>query len=159
MQAFKSKMLHVVAVLLLAFVPLAISFNPVDLYVFIGSVLFAVSIAVVHAYWPSLMLAAKLSIYDMEPVDWLTFAIVAGFLFIGAREAYVTFYREFFPVGVGRSDDYYLPLAFVRYGAICAGFAALAAISKKHRLPGWPRAITAMALGASLGLVLVHVHP
>lgn len=159
MQAFKSKMLHVVAVLLLAFVPLAISFNPVDLYVFIGSVLFAVSVAVVHAYWPSFMLAVNQTMHDMEPVDWLTLAIVAGFLFIGAREAYITFYREFFPAGVGRPDDYYLPLAFVRYGAICAGFAALAAISKKHRLPGWPRAITAMTLGAALGLVLVQMHP
>lgn len=165
MKVLKSKVLHGFIVSFMAFIPLALLFHPASLYVFLGSILFTTSIAVVIAYWDAFQLAIYKSIDIYRPVDYLTSAIILIFFFTGCREAYVTFYREFFPQGLGRSDDYYLPLAFVRYGAIMAGYAALAARSyipthsTFRQMVGWPRAILSLVLGSAIGFFLVWMHP
>lgn len=163
MRVLKSKALHVVLVLLLSFVPLAISFNPIDLYVYIGSVLFAASVAVVHAYWPALKVTLNQPTHELELVDYLALGIVMVFLFTSFREAYITIYRELYPV-VKRPNEYYLPLAFARYGAVIAAFMALIARSATDEhgrygwIPGWPRSIIALLVGSAIGLTLIYLR-
>jgi hypothetical protein len=162
---YRSKLLHVASVLFAGFIPLAIFVGPADLFVFIGSVSFTMSITVVHAYWPALKLAVKQSINELDFVDLLTAGITLIFFSTALREAYATFYREFFIVAPQRADDYYLPLAFSRFVAVAAGYMALAAYesnprtdSKVNRIPGWPRALLALTAGCLLGTGLTILH-
>lgn len=166
MLLLKSKLLHVAIMLLVAFIPLSMFFGPVNLYLFVGSLLVTVSIAVVFAYWPLLRLAFDLTVEDIKLVDILTLAIVITFFAVGVREAYVTLWREFFPLpGGGRPPEFYLPLAFTQYAAVAGGLLALAALNVEkgttimYNLPGWPRAVLAMAAGSVIGGILIAIHP
>lgn len=165
MSLLESKLLHVAVWLLVAFIPIALFFGPVNLYLFLGSLLFTTSVAVVIVYWPVLMLSFELTINKVTLTDILTMSIVITYLTIGAREGYVTVYREFFPLpGSGRPDEFYLPLAFLRYTALAAGLLALAAMNREkgetllYRLPGWPRAVLAVATGSVLGAILIALR-
>jgi hypothetical protein len=166
MLLLQSKLLHVALWLLAAFIPLAVFFGPVNLYIFVGSLLFTTSIAVVIVYWPALMLAFDLTVEEIRLVDILTMSIVITFFTIAVREGYVTLWREFFPLpGAGRPDEFYLPLAFTRYTALSGGLLALAAMNTErgnsfmYNLPGWPRAVLAVAVGSIMGAVLIALHP
>src|SRR6478736_3457341 len=161
MLAIKSKLLHVAVLMLLAFFPLVFLFNPTQLYIVLGSVLFATSVSVVHAYWPPLKLALDQSIEELNFVDYLTMGIVLIFAFTSVREGYVTYAQVFNPLAVVRPDEFYIPLAFTRYGAIVSAYMALAA---RHffmgprfmqRVPGWPRAVLSLMVGAILGVGLI----
>lgn len=161
----KSKLLHVALVMLIAFFPVALVFDPTQLYVLLGGILFATSISVVHAYWPPLKIALRQSITNLNFVDYLTMGIVLIFAFTGVREGYVTYNQVFNPLNITRPTDFYMPLAFTRYGGIVAAYMALAA---RHflmgprflnRVPGWPRAVISTTLGVVLGSVLVYLSP
>jgi len=161
MRAFKSKVLHAALMLLVSFVPLALVFEPIELYMLTGSVLFTTSFAVVHAYWPALRTTIDASGDKAERVDALAMAIVLIFLATGLRECYVTFYREFVNNTRWLPTDYYKPLVFIRYTAAVAAVMALVSMRVPRgetwlsRLPGWPRAASSVALGLVIGAILI----
>lgn len=165
MLAIKSKLLHVALVLLLAFVPVVWLIHPTHLYILLGAVLFTTSVSVVHAYWPPLRLALDLSVEDLTMVDYLTMGIILIFMFTSIREGYITYNQVFNPLPVTRNADYFIPLAFARYGAIVAAYMALAArhffLGPRflHHVPGWPRAVISCAVGVILGTVLIYLYP
>src|SRR6478736_1658328 len=165
MLAIKSKLLHVAVLMLLAFFPLVFLFNPTQLYIVLGSVLFATSVSVVHAYWPPLKLALDQSIEELNFVDYLTMGIVLIFAFTSVREGYVTYAQVFNPLPLTRTADYFVPLAFRRYGAIVSAYMALAArhffLGPRfmYNVPGWPRAVISLAIGIVFGSVLCYIYP
>lgn len=165
MLAIKSKLLHVALVLLLAFIPVVLLINPTNLYILLGAVLFTTSVSVVHAYWPPLRLALDLSVEDLNMVDYLTMGIVLIFTFTSIREGYITYNQVFNPLPITRSADYFVPLAFARYGAIVAAYMALAARQFflgprfMHNVPGWPRAVISCVVGIVAGSVLIYLYP
>lgn len=161
--ATKSKLLHVAVALLVIFFPITYLFNATQLYILLGAILFTVSVSVVHAYWPPLKIALNQSVSNLTFVDYLTMGIVLIFAFTSIREGYVTYMQVFHPLRVTRSEDFYVPLAFSRYGAIVAAYMALAA---RHflmgprflnRVPGWPRAVISVLTGSVLGTILLYV--
>lgn len=164
MLAIKSKLLHVALVLLLAFIPVVLLIDATHLYILLGAVLFTTSVSVVHAYWPSLKIALDLSVDDLNMVDYLTMGIMLIFMFTSVREGYITYNQVFNPLSVTRPSDYFVPLAFARYGAIVAAYMALAA---RHfflgprflnKLPGWPRAVISLMIGVVAGSALVYIY-
>lgn len=166
MRVLRSKVFHAAGIMLAAFVPLAVLVPSDHLYLMIGSVAFTTSIAVVQAYLPALRGAISQSIADLDETDVLTMAIVLAFTSVVFREAYVTFFRTFYPMGeAGRPSDYFLPLAFFRYMAVVAALMAVATQPGNlgpmflQKIPGWPRAVVSLISGLILGVVLVCVHP
>lgn len=151
--------------MLVAFFPFVFLFDVSKLYVMLGAVLFTVSISVIHAYWPPLVIALRQSITQLNFVDYLTMGIVLIFAFTAMREGYVTYTQIFDPMPTPRPDDFYIPLAFTRYGATVAAYMALAARHFlmgprfMYRVPGWPRAVLSMASGVALGIILIYLSP
>jgi hypothetical protein len=168
MDILRSKAVYIGLLLLFAFVPMIMFFDPVELYIFIGSILCTTSAAVVYAYWSALTATAGTRLQALQRVDVLTMALIIVFAAICLREGYVTISSEFFPTrGVTpRSEEFYIPLAFFRYLKVVAALLALGArrvlalegVPFLGRLPGWPLAITSGALGSTIGLVLIYLH-
>jgi len=165
MLAIKSKLLHVALVLLLAFIPAVAFINATHLYILLGAVLFTTSVSVVHAYWPPLRVALDVSVHELNMVDYLTMGIVLIFTFTSIREGYITYNQVFNPLPITRTADYFVPLAFARYGAIVAAYMALAARhfflgpSFLNKVPGWPRAVLSLAIGVVAGSTLIYLYP
>ncbi|QIG66909.1 hypothetical protein EVB41_078 [Rhizobium phage RHph_TM3_14A] len=161
----KSKLFHAALTMLVVFIPLVFLVDAAKLYVLLGAILFTVSVSVVHAYWPPLKLALRQSITSMNFVDYLTMGIVLIFAFTAVREAYVTYTQVFNPTPVSRTDDFYIPLAFSRYGSIVGAYMALAARHFlmgprfMYRVPGWPRAVISIAVGIIAGSMLIWLSP
>lgn len=161
MLAIKSKLLHVALVLLLAFIPAILFVSPVHLYILLGAVLFTTSVSVVHAYWPPLRVALDQSVDQLNMVDYLTMGIVLIFAFTSIREGYTTYTQVFNPLPITRTADYFVPLAFTRYGAIVSAYMALAARQFflrprfMYNVPGWPRAVISLVCGVIVGAVLL----
>lgn len=165
MLAMRSKLLHVALIMLAVFFPVVFVIDAEKLYILLGAMLVTVSVSVVHAYWPPLKIALDQSIGKLNFVDYLTMGIVLIFAFTGVREAYVTYSQMFNPAAISRSSEFYIPLAFSRYGAIVAGYMSLAARHYLmgprflYRVPGWPRAVLSMIAGLVLGVGLLFISP
>ena len=163
MRAFKSKVMHISLVLLTAFFPLAFLVEPFDLYIMIGTMAFALCIAVVHAYWITIRTAVSGSIHELNKTDAMAMALILVFTFSAVREIYITSGMMFDPLPIGRPDEYYLPLAFFRYGGgVIAPALALYARDKVathglmgRRIPGWPRIILPLVVGLAIGIFIV----
>lgn len=164
MLAIRSKLMHVALVLLLAFIPIVVLVNPSHLYILLGAILFTTSVSVVHAYWPSLRVALTMTVDDLNMVDYLTMGIILIFLFTSVREGYITYNQIFNPIPFSRAPNFFLPLAFTRYGAIVSAYMALAA---RHfffgppfmnYIPGWPRAVISLIAGVCLGITLIYFY-
>lgn len=164
MRLISSRLSQIGILLILAFVPMSMFIGPLNLYLLLGSWLFAVSMAVVFTYWSILWFSLEMSEDDLHLTDILVMAIVLVFFAVGCREAYVTFYQTFFPLdGQKRSPDFYLPLAICRHIGIVAGLLALSARNTEARrgvlyyIPGWPRAIIATIVGLAIGVTLIQI--
>lgn len=159
MQALRSKVLHLAAIIMAAFLPLTI-FVPSDtLYLFTGCILLTSTIAFIHAYWPALQISIKMTVNELGKVDILTLALFIVFSAVGFREGYIQLSREFWPVdiGYGRAPEYYIFLSFMQY---CTTIAALLALSARNsrlgpafmeNVPGWPRGVFAVLAGLVVG--------
>lgn len=164
MPVIRNRLLRMVFALSLLFIPLVLLIRPDHLYILMGAVLCTTSIEVVHAYWPSLRVVLRAPANSMGYPDYLTIGILMVFSFTAFREGYTAYAQVFAPLSVGRSMEFYLPLAIARYGSIIAAYMSLAA---RHfffgprllnNIYGWPRAILSMVVGLVIGLVLVLVY-
>lgn len=164
----RSKVLYLTLLFPLSFLP-ALFMNPITVYLFVGSILFTTSIAVMVAYWPSYLYALTTSEAKVDYVDVLSMGIMIVFGAMACREGYVTIYREFFPPPVwNRSANYYLPLSFFRFMAVWGALLHLSARkamlgpSMMRRVPGWPSAIFSIGAGVLIAIYLLsryNFHP
>lgn len=160
----KSRVIHVALLLLLLFVPMAVVLDPLALYLITGSVLMVTSVAAVFAYWPVIFYSLRAHVNDIDKTEILTFGIILLFAGTAFREGYITFWREFYPLSVTRNEEFYYPLAFIRYTCIIAAVMALCArdmvfeFTHPGRIPGWPTAILSTALGLAIGFGMVYLQ-
>lgn len=165
MQAIvKSKVVIAALVLLACFLPLSLLISNGVLYVVVGSILFTTSLAVLHAYWPSLKLAISYSIEKLTYVDLLTMGIVLIFVSTSFREMYVTFYRVIYVSGLVREDEYFTTLSFFRYVGIIGAVLVLEARrfrfghSALSRMPGWPYVVISVSAGLIISVALLSMR-
>lgn len=148
--------------LILAFIPIALITPPTQLYFLMGSILLTTSVTAVWQYLPVVRTALHVRVKNVDRVEVLTFGILLLFAGTAFREAYITFWREFIPLGDRRPDQYFYPLAFVRYLCIVASILALCARDMittpldRSRMPGWPAAILSVVVGALVGTFMIY---
>lgn len=158
----RGRVFQVALLLALAFFPIAYFVPATKLYFMMGSVLLTTSITAVWQYWPVVKNALKVRLRSVDRVEVLTFGIILLFAGTAFREAYITFWREFLPLGLRRPDEYFYPLAFIRYTCIIASVLALCAKDMiigpvgKRRMPGWPVAILSVAIGIAIGTFMIY---
>lgn len=156
-----SKVVHLALALLAFFVPLAVMFKPYQLYMLTGSVLLCTSITAVFSYWPVVRYTMKVRVTYIDKTDALTLGIILLFSATAFREAYVTFWREFYPLEQQRPSDYFYPLSFARYVGCVAAIMSLCARhmdfgpARLRRLPGWPASILSILAGLILGAAML----
>ena len=153
----QSKVAHLAIALLAFFVPMALLLDPLTLYLITGSVLFTTSVTAAAAYWPVVRYTLRTRAHYINKTDVLSIGIVLLFTSTAFREVYITFWREFFPLRSTRPDEYFYPLAFVRYMGIVAAVLSLCARrvifgpSLFRKIPGWPSAILSVLVGIAIG--------
>lgn len=155
------RVFYLALALMMAFAPVAILTPTYALYLMLGCVLLTTSATVVWQYWPVVNRATWVRIKYIDRVELLAFAIVLLFAGTAIREGYVTIWREFFPIEISRPDEFFYPLAFIRYTCIVASVTALIARdmivdTQGSRMPGWPAAILSTLAGLALGTFMVY---
>lgn len=164
MQAIiKSRVVATALILLACFVPLSLLMDNGVLYVVVGSILFTTSLAVLHAYWPSLKVAVSYSVKELSYADLLTMGIVLIFVSTSFREMYVTFYRIIYVSGLVREDEYFTTLSFFRYVGAIGAILVLEArrfrfrSSVFGRMPGWPYVVISVSAGIIIAIALLSI--
>lgn len=159
-----SRVMYLAAILLLAFFPIAYFIPATPLYLVLGSILFTTSTAAVWQYWPVIKVALKVRFKNIDRVEFLSFGIILLFAGTAFREAYITFWREFIPLGDRRPDAYFYPLSFIRYTCILASVFTLCARDiittpiDTRKTPGWPVAILSVFIGFWIGTLLIYLR-
>lgn len=156
-----SKVIHLAMALLLLYIPFALLLSPTQLYLLSGSVLLSTSLTAIYAYWPVVRYTMKSDVSKIDKTEVLTMGIILLFLAVASREAYITFWREVFPISNPRPEDYYYPLSFIRYMSAVAAVLTLCARrmvfgpSKLHRVPGWPASVLSVFAGLIIGTLMI----
>lgn len=156
-----SKVIHLVMVLLLLYIPFALFLSPTQLYLLSGSVLLSTSLTAIYAYWPVVRYTMKMDVKRIDKTEVLTMGILLLFLAVASRELYITFWREVFPIANPRPEDYYYPLSFIRYMGAVAAVLTLCARrmtfgpSALQRIPGWPATVLSVFVGLVVGTLMI----
>lgn len=156
-----SKVMHLAMVLLLLYIPFAVFLTPTQLYLLSGSVLLSTSLTAIYAYWPVVRYTMRTDVGRMDKTEVLTMGIILLFLAVASREAYITFWREVFPVSNPRPEDYYYPLSFIRYMGAVAAVLTLCARrmvfgpSVLNKIPGWPATVLSVFIGLVVGTLMI----
>lgn len=156
-----SKVIHLALALLLLYIPFALFLSPMQLYLLSGSVLLSTSLTAIYAYWPVVRYTLKSDVSRIDKTEVLTMGIILLFLAVASREAYITFWREVFPVAPVRPEDYYYPLSFIRYMAAVAAVLTLCARRMVlgppplRKIPGWPATVLSVFAGLLIGTLMI----
>lgn len=156
------RVVYLALFLLIAFVPVAWLTPPNQLYMMLGCILLTTSTAAVWQYWPVISQAICKRLQGIDKVELLAFGLILLFAGTAFREAYITVWREFFPLADRRPGEFFYPLAFIRYTCIVATIVTLTAKdwiidNNQHAtVPGWPAAIMSTFLGVVLGTFMVY---